>query len=187
MVIDLITCLIVAFGFYQGFSKGLIKTVFASLSILIAVIATFKFSGRVMDILENVLNVNQAIAFVLGFVLTFIIVMALVRFIGNKLEKLIKAIHIGGLNKIMGGAVLGLFYAILISYGVYFVNKVNLISEEQKQNSFTYALLEPLPRLTQDVGVKLIPLFSEFYERMIEAMDTLKEKSDEIEFPENNG
>lgn len=181
MIIDLIACLLVAFGFYQGFTKGLIKTVFSTLSILIAVVATFKFSGEVMDILESLLNINRAITFVLGFVLTFIVVMALIRFIGGKLEKLINTIHIGGVNKILGGALLGLFYAILISYGVYFINKVELISPQQKEASFTYPILEPLPRITQDVGSKLKPYFSGFWENLLETMDSIKAKGDEIQ------
>lgn len=178
MILDVITCLLVALGFYQGFSRGLIKTVFASLSLLVGIVAALKLSPITIDLLQNALSINPAVTFVIGFVLTFIVVMALIRFIGDRIEKLMESIHIGGLNKLLGGVLLSLFYAILISFGIYFMDKVSLISDNAKTTSFTYPLLEPLPRATRGVGEAVRPIFSEFWERMIATMDTIKEKSE---------
>lgn len=180
MILDLITGLLVAFGFYQGFSKGLVKTVFATLSVLVAIIAALKLSPIVIALLQNSISINPAILFVLGFVLTFIVTMALVRFIGNKLESIFKSLQLSGVNKLMGGLVLGLFYAILISFGVFFMNKMSLISDDLKSVSFTYPLLEPLPKITQGVGESLKPMFNEFWDALINTMDTLKEKGEEL-------
>lgn len=178
MVIDLITVLLVAFGFYQGFNKGLIKTVFSTLSVIIAIVAALKLSPIVINILQGMIKISPAITFVMGFVLTFIVVMAAVRFIGNKLDKLMKTIHVGGVNKILGGALLGLFYAILISFGIYFMEKIELVSDNQKEASFTYPLLQPLPHATQSVGESLKPVFKGFWDAMMETMDSIKESSD---------
>lgn len=180
MFLDIITCLLVAFGFYQGFSKGLIKTVFATLSLVIGIVAALKLSPIVINVLQRALDISPAITFVLGFVLTFIVVMALIRFLGNSLEKVVKSIHIGGVNKLLGGLVLGLFYALLISFGVYFVDKVELISTETKEASFTYPLLEPMPRAAQGVGEQVRPIFNEFWNKMLETMDAVKEKGEEV-------
>ena len=180
MFLDIITCLLVAFGFYQGFSRGLIKTVFATLSLVIGIVAALKLSPIVIGLLQNSLNISPAITFVLGFVLTFIVVMALIRVIGNSLQKAVKSIHIGGIDKLLGGIILGLFYALLVSFGVYFVDKVELISDENKQASFTYPLLEPMPRAAQGIGEKVRPIFNEFWSKMLETMDAVKEKGEEI-------
>ena len=115
MIIDIIAGLLIAFGFYQGFSSGLIKTVFASISLLIGIIAAMKLSDTVMEILERTFGLNQAISFVLGFVITFIVVMLLIRFIGGKLDNLFKNLQLGIVNKLAGGILLSLFYAILVS------------------------------------------------------------------------
>jgi len=181
MIIDLITVLLVVLGFYQGYRKGLIKTVFATLSLLIGIIAALKLSPIVIGILQNLLSWNPAITFVLGFVLTFILVMMLIRFLGDKLEALLRSLHIGVINKLAGGLLLSLFYAILISFGVFFMDKIELISPDQKAASFTYPFLEPLPEMTKSVGRSLQPVFSEFWDKMIETMDALKEKGEEIE------
>jgi len=181
MFIDIVACLLIAYGFYQGFTRGLIKTVFASLSLLIGVVAALKLSPIVINLLQNAIDVNPAITFVAGFVLTFIVVMALIRFIGNKIEKVMKAVQIGGINKLLGGILLGGFYALLISFGVYFMDKVSLLSDEVKTSSFTYPYLEPLPEASRGVGEKLRPLFTGFWDKMMETMDVIKDKGEEIE------
>lgn len=180
MILDLITGLLVAYGFYQGYTKGLVKTVFATLSVLIAVIVTLKLSHHVIEFLQGAFSINPAILFVLGFVLTFIATMALVRFLGTKLESIFKSLHLSSLNKIMGGLVLGLFYAILISIGVFFMNKMELLSDDLKSVSFTYPLLEPLPKITQGVGESLKPIFIDFWDALINTMDTINDKSESL-------
>ena len=111
MIIDFVAVLLIAYGFYLGYSKGLIKTVFAAVSIIIALVAVLKLSHHVIDFLKAVLPIDERISHMIGFVLTFILVLAIIRFIGNKIEALMKSIHIGGVNKILGGSVLGLIYA----------------------------------------------------------------------------
>jgi len=180
MFLDIVTCLLVAFGFYQGFSRGLIKTVFATLSLVVGIVAALKLSPIVIGLLQNAFSINPAVTFVLGFVLTFIVVMALIRFIGNSLQKAMKSIHIGGIDKLLGGLMLSLFYALLVSFGVYFVDKVELISDETKQASFTYPILEPMPRAAQGVGEKVRPIFREFWDKMLVTMDAVKEKGEEV-------
>ena len=181
MFLDIVTGLVVAFGFYQGFSKGLVKTVFATLSLVIGIVAALKLSPIVINILQNAFNVNPALMFVIGFVLTFILVMALIQFIGNRIDKAMQAIHIGGVNKILGGALLGLFYAVIVSFAVFFMDKIELISDEVKEASFSYPLLQPLPEAAKGIGETAKPLFTDFWERMMDTMDTIKEKGEEMQ------
>lgn len=180
MVLDIIAVLLAAYGFYQGFSKGLIKTVFTTLSLVIGIVAALKLSPILISILQNALSINPAITFVIGFVLTFILVMGLIRFIGNKIDALMQKMHISGINKLFGGLMLSFFYAVLVSFGVYFVDKVGLISDNVKETSFSYPVLEPMPRAAQGVGETLKPVFSEFWDKMLETMDTIKEKGEEL-------
>lgn len=176
MILDLITGLLVAIGFYQGFTKGLVKTVFATLSVLVAVIVTLKLSHLVISFLQNTFSLNPAILFVLGFVLTFVATMALVRFVGNKLEGIFNSLHLSGVNKTLGGLLLALFYATLISIGVYFMNRMGLISDDLKAVSFTYPLLEPLPHIAQGLGESLKPAFMDFWDALIQTIDSINEK-----------
>jgi uncharacterized membrane protein required for colicin V production len=44
MILDLIVAIVITVGFYLGYSRGLIKTVFNSLSLIIGIIAALKIS-----------------------------------------------------------------------------------------------------------------------------------------------
>lgn len=183
MIIDIIAGILVAIGIYQGFNQGLIKTVFAVLSLVIAIVAALKLSPILIRLLQNNLDFNPAVLFVIGFILTFIIVMALIRFLGKKIESVFKDLNITLFNKIMGASVLGLLYAVIISYGLHFMDRMDLVSELQKQSSLSYPFLDPLPEMTARTGHNLKPIFQEFWTAFMDTMDDIKEHGDEMTMP----
>jgi len=81
---------------------------------------------------------------------------------------------------------LSLFYAILLSIGVFFIDKIELLSDKQKSASYAYPLLEPLPRITRGVGENLRPVFTEFWDKLIVTMDQAKLKAEELEQKNGN-
>ncbi len=179
MILDIIVACIIALGFYLGFQRGLIKTVFDTLSLLIGILATLKFSSIVIGILQSILNINVSITYILGIVLTFIGVMALIRFIGKKLEDIMEAANINFLNKIGGGVLQGLFFAILLSYGIFLCSNIGVIEEKTKKESMTYPTMETLPTYTKEGLTKLKPFFMGFWNKTIETMDAIKGKADD--------
>jgi membrane protein required for colicin V production len=181
MILDIIVSLVISYGAYVGYSRGLIKTVFDTLSILVAIVASLKLSPIVINVVENVVNTAPAISFIIGIVITFIIVMALVRFIGRKMESLFKATNLNFINKFAGAALQGLFFAIIISFIVLLGDKMSLLKEETKQSSYSYKLLQPLPEKSKEVFEKVKPIFKDFWDKTIEAMDGIKEKTEESE------
>jgi len=178
MILDIIVALVVAFGFYTGYSRGLIKTVFDTLSLVVAIVATLILSPTVMNLLEGIIKTNPAITTLVGIVLTFIVVMALVRFIGRKIEDVFEAANINFINKIGGGVVQGLFFAFLLSLGLWLMNNLNVLNPQTKEKSITYSLLEPLPEAGKGVFVALKPMFTGFWDKTVEAMNKVK---DEVE------
>jgi membrane protein required for colicin V production len=179
MLIDLAFVFLAAFGFYTGFKKGFLKTIFASLSILIAIVAALKLSPLVINLLEGAFSLSAPIAFILGLVITFFLVMLLIRFIGKRLEGILKAIKINFVNKIIGGAFLSLFFIVCFSFIVWFLNQSNFITDETKEKSISYTILEPLPEQSKEVFKSFKPLFQEFWNKTIETMDQLKDKGDD--------
>ena len=180
MILDLIVVLIVAIGFYFGFQRGFIKTVFDTASLLIAIIAALKLSPIVIDIINSSLNIAPSIAFIIGVVLTFIVVMALVRFLGRKIEDVFKAANLNFINKINGGFLQALFFAIILSYGVALLNRINVIKQETKDKSMTYSSLMLLPGLSQKMFEGLKPIFKDFWDATTHAMEGVKNKAEEV-------
>jgi len=159
----------------------LIRTVFDTASLLVGVIAALKLSPIAINLVDSIIAGKPAISFIVGIVLTFIIVMALVRFIGKKLEDLFKAINLNFINKIAGGALQAAFFALLISLGLYLLDNLKLLEEKTKTESISYSNLEPLPRHSQDIFLKFKPMFLGFWEKTVETMDEIKQKAENAE------
>lgn len=174
MIIDLFVAIVIALGFYLGYVRGLIKTVFDSLSLIIGILAALKLSPFIINILQGIIKTTPALTFILGVVITFIGVMALIRFVGRKMEDMLEAININFINKIAGGALQGLFFAYLLSLALWLVNSLNVLNPEAKSASITYPMLEPLPDKGKAVFISLKPMFKGFWDKTLENMDSIK-------------
>ena len=179
MIIDIIAGCLIALGLYQGFSNGFIKTIFATVSIIIAIVVSAKLAPVLIRIMQDNLDFNPGILFALGFVVMFIAVIALIRFIGTKLEKLFEKLYINSVNKMAGAALLSLFYAVLFSFTLHFLDRMELVSNQQKASSYTYPMLKPLPEVSQGLGRQLQPVFTEFWDAFMQTMDEIRDKANE--------
>jgi membrane protein required for colicin V production len=159
MLLDLIISIVTLLGFYLGYKRGLVRTVFDSLSLIIGIVAALKLSPFTIDMLEDILKISPAITFLMGVVITFVLIMGLIRFIGLKIEDLLKAASINVLNKILGGALQALFFAYLLSLSFWLLNNLKLISEEAKSAK------------GKAVFEKIKPVFRQFWDKTVEAMD----------------
>ena len=67
MIIDLAALLLVLYGFYVGYTRGIIKTVFALVSLIIGIVAALSLSPLVIDFLQGFLPWHPGLIFVIGF------------------------------------------------------------------------------------------------------------------------
>ncbi|MEZ4898692.1 MAG: CvpA family protein [Saprospiraceae bacterium] len=178
MVLDLFFVLIAAFGFYMGYSRGVIKTVFTVVGVLLGILFTLKLSPIGIDFLEGVFNRQNPWIFILGFAGTFLIILAIVRFTGKNLENLFKAVKLNFINKIAGGALLSLLFIICFSYLVWFLDRTHLVSDSVKSRSFTYPVLSVMPEESKLIAEKLKPVFRGFWDKTIQVIDGIKESAD---------
>jgi len=176
MFIDVLSAIIISLGFYLGYQRGLIKTIFDTLSLIIGILAALKLSPVVIGILESIFKINPAINFILGIALTFVGVMYGIRFIGRKIEQLLEVIHINFINKFAGGAIQALFFAAILSFTVGLVDKVKLVSPETKAVSFSYPYLMKVPSISEKALVIMRPIFSGFWDKALETIDAMKKK-----------
>ncbi len=179
MIIDIIVIILVALGFYNGLKRGLIKTVFDTLSLMVAIIGALKLSPLMISLTEKVIS-NAGVAFILGFVLSFLLVFFVIKHIGNRLEDVVEAVNLDFINKVLGGAVMALFISVVLSFVLYFGTTTKIISETARDQSFTYRLLEPLPEASKSALEKTKPLFKGFWNKMMDTFDAINEKGEEL-------
>lgn len=179
MYIDIVLLGLLVLGFYSGYSKGIVKTVFALISIVVAVIASMTLSPLVIDLLGGMLSWDPRIIVILGFLTTFSAVVVGVRYAGKLIEHTLKGLQINFINKLVGGAVMATLFITIFSFLIGLMDKMNLISEDSKESSITYGAIEPLPRAVAYFGNEAKPLFKNFWDRTTEAMEEIKEEADQ--------
>ncbi|MEM1217197.1 MAG: CvpA family protein [Bacteroidota bacterium] len=196
MILDIICLVCAAYGFYVGYSRGIIKTVLTAASFLFGVTATAKFSPTVGDmLLGSFPTMGEGFSLLLGMILTFILTLAIFRLVANGLENVLEAVNINFINQIMGGVISMLFLILLYSSFVAFADNSRLIDETTKTTSKTYAIVRPLPDYAWKTGKRIWPVFQEFYHHAMDIMDQIdsqveRQENDrffEVEDEENNG
>ncbi len=173
MGLDIIVVLIVAFGFYAGFSRGLVKTAFDTMSLVIGILAAMILSSFTQDLLESMFNISETFTYLISVVITFIVVMAAIRFIGRRIEDILEAANINIINKLAGGVLQGAFFAFLLSMLIWTLGNYNIMKPETRENSVTYPYLEPLPEAGKSVFVAVKPIFQDFWDNTVRALKSV--------------
>ena len=177
MVVDIICVLVVLYGFYLGFSKGIISTIFTILSLTFGLMAAFKFAPGMTLFLERSFNSSSPLMFLAGFLLSFAVTMIILRMIARGLEGILKTANINVVNQLAGGILLSGILVLLYSFLLWFADSGHLLDQQTKDQSVTYRYLEQFPGEFKKVGVKIQPLFSEFWDQSMEMMDRLERMS----------
>lgn len=124
--IDYILIIPLILGFVFGISRGFIREIFSILGIFAGIWGGKILTPAVSDFLSNHLSMNHYATKPLAFVLLFLAIFMLFLILNRFLEKLVQSVALGGLNKLMGG-VLGLVkYAIIVSLVLNIFHAVNL-------------------------------------------------------------
>ncbi|MCB0550692.1 MAG: CvpA family protein [Phaeodactylibacter sp.] len=176
MAIDLIFLVLAGWGFYLGFSRGIIKTIFTIFSVVFGLMMAFRFGPEVTGILESMFNENP-LMFIAGFLLTFVGTMFIIRFFANLLEGALETANINFINQIIGGFFLTAIFVLVYSLILWFADTSHLLGESTKQESRSYYYLERYPQKVWAWGRKAKPIFEDFWDHSIEFMDDLENMS----------
>ena len=117
MYIDIVFILFALYGFWVGYRKGLIRTLFSLLSFVVGLLLTLKLSPYVIEFIESVFNADRLIALIVGLFLTMFITMGLIKWIGKSIEKMLQKAKLGTFNKIQGGIILA--FLMMVTYTLF--------------------------------------------------------------------
>jgi len=183
MYIDIFLIIFILIGIIQGYHRGVIRTLFAILGLLIGILATLKFAPYVVTFLESVFSLSPLLALILGMILTFLLILAGIRWLGKSLENTLKVARINFLNKIAGAVLFSLLMIVIYSMIIWFIDRTGLLGESEKPTSRSYAFLQEVPARTGKVLDKAKPVFQGFWEKMekFPGQDEKEEKEESAE------
>lgn len=174
MVIDIIFAVAAAYGFWIGFSRGIIQTIFTILSYVIGLMTAFRFGPEMTQLLESIFSNTNPLMFIAGFVVTFVLTMLFIRLLARGLEGLLQTVNINFVNQIAGGLLLAAVMILVYSVILWFAERSNILNEQTKEESLTYSYLEDYPTYVWEAGKTLRPVFEDFWDHTVEFMDRIE-------------
>lgn len=165
---DFIIAIFLLWSAYRGITKGFLIMAASLAALVLGVWGAIRFSHLTAALLISYLSMQTQYLALISFALTFIIIVILVHLLSRALDKLVKAVALGFVNRLAGLLFGMLKTAFLISIFLVLLNgidrRVPFIPEEHKENSLLY---KPLSRLAPAIFPFL--KFEEIRERFPES------------------
>ena len=142
-MIDILFFIILLLAIVKGWRRGLLLALFSVICCLLGLAAAIKLSAVVASHLGAGLNSGSRWLPVIAFVLIFIAVAILVRWVANLLEKVLKMVFLEWLNKLGGILLFILLYISIYSVILFYGTHAQIISPEAVRDSHIYPLIAP--------------------------------------------
>ena len=140
--IDIIICVLLVIGLISGLRDGLVKQVASLAGLICGLLLGRAFYMPVGGWLATTFSISSEAAHIAAFILILIIVPLLFSLVGWLVSKLLHAICLGWINRLLGGLVGMLKFALLagvIITGIEFFDKHDtFIAKEKKEASVLY-------------------------------------------------
>ena len=182
MWIDIVFALVAAYGFYWGYSRGIIGAVVSIAAVVLGFVLAVRFSAEVTDLLADLFNTPPTGAMPLvGFVVTFAMVLLALRLLVTTVERLLSTLRINFLNKAAGGLAAALLAVFVLSLAMLSINSAGLVSREAKADSVTYASLVAFPAQVQGAFRQSKPTLERIKDAGDKAMERGREQRERNE------
>jgi membrane protein required for colicin V production len=145
---DAIFAITFIWSIYRGLTKGFVIMVATLAALLLGIWGAVHFSSITSELLYRHLNLQTQYLSLISFALTFVLIVIAVHLLARAIDKLLKAVALGWVNRLAGMLFGILKTAFIISIILVLINNIDkrvpFIPEEHKQGSLLY---EPLSKL----------------------------------------
>lgn len=155
--IDITIIIILGVSALRGFVNGLIIEIASLAALIFGIWGAIKLSGVTAAKLYEYFDMDGKYIGIISFIITFILIVIIIHFIGMLIDRLMKAVSLGFLMKLLG-IVFGLLKTTLI-LSVFFVvlnsidaNHPFLPKEKIEESSLYYPISDIAPALFPIIG-----------------------------------
>lgn len=147
--IDIILAIPLLWGAFMGFKKGLILELASLVGLILGIYGAIKFSDFTAEKLVEYVSISQEWVGLISFLVTFIVIVFSVFLFAKILDKALKLVALGMVNRLLGLLFGVLKYALILSVLLYFFETLNrqfnFVEEPKEKKSLLY---EPLLKVT---------------------------------------
>lgn len=158
--IDIIIIICLLPSIFLGLRNGLIKQIVSLCVLFFGIKLSLQFSEPVSTWLAQHITVSAFAIKTISFVVIFSVVAIVLSLIGRLIEKIVQVTLLGWVNKILGVILSFLFFLIILSVFIYFLdsanNLIHIIPQEKINESELYPAL-------LDFSKFIFPYFKELF------------------------
>ena len=122
---DIIFAAILLYAAYKGFSKGIVIQAASLIALILGIYGAIKFSDVTATFLIEKFDLQTEYLSLISFAITFVGIVILVHLIARIIDKFIKAIALGFVNRAFGGIFAIIKTAFIISIVLVIINNAN--------------------------------------------------------------
>lgn len=164
MIIDLAFVILLILAIIKGYNRGLVVAVFSFLAFMIGLAAALKLSALVAKWLGENVNVSEKWLPVASFALVFLGVVLLVRMGAAAIERTLKIVLLGWVNKLGGILFFSVLYLMIGSVLLFYAEQLKWITPETIKSSQTYPILKPWAPKIINVLSLVFPFFQSLFD-----------------------
>jgi membrane protein required for colicin V production len=168
MIFDILFVLFLGAGFYWGYQKGIIYSVFSLAAYFIGIIGALRFSYVAVRFLHGSLSLGPKATAIVAFIIMFLLIVLLVRVVAWALEQVLKTFSLNIANQIAGGAVFSIISLYLLCVMIWFLNKWDVFPDHQKMTSHVYPYLANTGPAVVEMSGKIVPMFKTAFQDLDE-------------------
>ena len=176
--LDIVFLVPLLFALYRGFKKGIIHMVASLAALVLGIIGAIKLRPLFASMLDSLFDISPDYINVIAFSVAFVVIVVVVHLLAYVLERLIQAVALNFVNRLLGMGFGLLVTAFVISMILWPVNQINeekqIIKPERIENSLLYRPLSAFapavfPYLKKQDWKKYIPREKKEEENVVSA------------------
>jgi len=140
--LDIIFLIPLLFAIYRGFKKGMVHMVASLAALVLGIFGAIKLRPMFASLLDSIFDISPNYMNVIAFSVAFVSIVLVVHLLAFLVEKLIKAVALNLVNRLLGMGIGLLVTAFVLSMILWPVNQVNaekqIIKPERIEGSILY-------------------------------------------------
>ncbi|MFT7085998.1 MAG: membrane protein required for colicin V production [Vicingaceae bacterium] len=180
--IDIILIIPLLWGAIMGFKKGLVLELASLVGLVLGIYGAIKFSDYTAEKLIQYVDITQEWLGLISFLVTFVLIVFAVFLAARLLNKALKLVALGFVNRVLGLLFGSLKFAIIISTVLYFFENMNkkfdFVSTDYAEESILYQPIklatQPFKELLEDFEI------SKVKEKANDLKNGIEEKVDDL-------
>lgn len=170
MWVDLLFLALGGFAFWKGYQAGIIRMALLVISMVLGLLLAMRMAAPVQEVLQDLFTSDNPLIYLLGFLLSFLLVIGLFRWIAILLENALGTARLGLLNHVVGGLLYATAATLVLSTALALADRGFGIADETVNASFTWPLLAAVPDQVAQTWSVVQPVLTEFWQGTTEAL-----------------